>query len=53
MKWKIIYYNKSIKEDVRTLHKSILAKYEAILDKILAHGPDIGLPFTRDGQRTF
>ncbi|MBA3662252.1 MAG: type II toxin-antitoxin system RelE/ParE family toxin [Gammaproteobacteria bacterium] len=36
-----------VKEDARALHKSIKAKYEAILDKILEHGPDLGLPFTR------
>jgi phage-related protein len=47
MTWKINYYSDSVKEDVRALHKSIKAKYEAILDKIEVFGPDLGLPFTR------
>lgn len=47
MKWKINYYNNSVKDNARVLHKSIKAKFEAILDKILEYGPDLGLPFTR------
>lgn len=47
MKWKIDYYNESVKEDARSLPKSIKAKFEAIRDKILEQGPDLGLPFTR------
>lgn len=47
MKWTITYYNQSVKQEVRSLPKSIKAKFEAILDKILEHGPDLGLPFTR------
>jgi phage-related protein len=47
MKWKINYYNQSIKEDARALPKSIKAKFEAIKDKMLEHGPELGLPFIR------
>lgn len=46
MNWKINYYNQSVKEDARALPKSIKAKFEAIMDKILEHGPNLGLPFT-------
>jgi phage-related protein len=46
-KWKITYYNQSVKEGAQRLHLSIKAKFEAIMDKMLEHGPDLGLPFTR------
>ena len=47
MKWAIHYYNQSVKEDSRDLPKSIKAKFEAIMDKMVECGPDIGLPFTK------
>lgn len=47
MKWTIKYYNQSIKENVRLLPISIKAKFEAIMDKMLEYGPDLGLPFTK------
>src|SRR3990167_5645698 len=47
MQWTIHYYNQSVKEDARSLPKSIKAKFEAIMDKMLEYGPDLGLPFTR------
>jgi len=54
MTWKIRYYNQSVKEDAEVLHKTIKAKFEAILDKIEEYGPNLGLPFTRAmGQGLF
>lgn len=54
MKWTIHYYNQSIKEDARALPKTIKAKFEAIMDKMLEYGCDLGLPFTRAmGQGLF
>ena len=47
MKWVIHYYNQTVKEEARALPKSIKAKFEAIMDKMIEHGPDLGLPFTR------
>ena len=47
MKWTINYYNQSVKKDACSLPKSIGAKFEAIMDKMLEYGPDLGLPFTR------
>lgn len=47
MQWKIIYYNESVKKDARALHKTIKAKFEAIMDDIVELGPDLGLPYTR------
>ena len=47
MKWKITYYNQSVKEISETLPLSIQAKFEAILDKILEYGPNLGMPFTK------
>jgi phage-related protein len=45
--WKINYYSQSVKKDESRLPLSIKAKFEAILDKMLEYGPDLGLPFTR------
>jgi phage-related protein len=47
MKWTIHYYNQSVKEDARALPKSLKAKFEAIMDQMVEHGADLGLPFTR------
>src|SRR5262245_51268517 len=47
MKWIITYYNQFVKKEASLLPKSIRAKFEAIMDKILEYGPDLGLPFTR------
>ncbi len=41
------YYDKSAKEEASALPQSIKAKFEAIMDKMLEYGPDLGLPFTR------
>src|SRR3990167_6843427 len=46
-KWKIEYYNQSVEKDTRRLHLSIKAKFEAIMDEMAEHGPDLGLPFTK------
>lgn len=47
MKWKITYFNQSVKDSAGDLHQSIQPKFEAILDKMLEYGPDLGLPFTK------
>lgn len=47
MNWKIIYYSHKVKCDSARLHKSVKAKLEAIMDKMLEYGPDLGMPFTR------
>lgn len=47
MEWKIEFYNETVKNDVGKLHPTIKAKFEAIKDKMLEQGPDIGMPFTR------
>jgi phage-related protein len=47
MKWKINFYNESVKEAMNQLHPTVKAKFEAIREKMLEHGPDLGLPFTR------
>ncbi len=54
MIWKINYYNQSLREDAGKLPKSIKAKFEAILDKMLEYGADLGMPFTKAmGQGLF
>ena len=47
MKWKITFYNQSVKDDSGELPPSIQAKFEAIMDKIVEYGPNLGMPFTR------
>lgn len=47
MKWKINYYNQSVKNTAHALEKTIKAKFEAIMDKMLEYGSDLGLPHTR------
>lgn len=47
MKWTIHYYNLLVKEETKALPKSIKAKFIAIMDRMQAYGPDLGLPFTK------
>lgn len=47
MQWTIHFYNQSVKEDSHALPKSIKPKFEAIMDKMIEHGPNLGLPFTK------
>lgn len=43
----IDYYNQSVFDDAKALPKLIKAKFEAIMDKMVEHGPDLGMPFTK------
>ena len=47
MQWNVHYYNQSVKEDARSLPASIKAKFEAIMDKMVELGPELGPPFTK------
>ncbi len=47
MKWIINYYNQSVCEDAKALPILLSAKFEAIMDKMTEHGPDLGMPFTK------
>ena len=47
MQWKIVYYNESVEQEVFCLEKTVRAKYIAILDMMIAHGPNLGLPHTK------
>jgi|688.fasta_scaffold899713_2 hypothetical protein len=51
MKWTINYYNQSVKEDARMLPKSIKAKFEAIMDKILEHGLISAFPLPEQWEK--
>lgn len=54
MKWKVDYYNQSVKDNQRALEITIKAKFEATIEKMLEFGPDLGLPHTRAmGQGLF
>ena len=53
-KWKLLYYNQSVADEVQRLHISLKEKYFAIADKMLEHGPNLGMPFTKPlGQGLF
>lgn len=47
MQWKITYYNELIERDVHRLEKTIKAKYMAVTDMMLEHGPNLGMPHTK------
>lgn len=47
MLWKINFYNTSVQYTVERLQPTIKAKFEAIKDMMLEHGPDLGLPHTK------
>ena len=47
MKWTIDYYNQAVLDDAKALPKFIRAKFEAVMDKMVEYGPDLGLPFTK------
>ncbi len=47
MKWKIAYYNVSVEQSIRNLDKSVKAKYFAITDMMLEHGPNLGMPYMK------
>lgn len=47
MKWKIDYYNESVRKDILTLPKSLLARYFRMTDLMEEFGPHLGAPHTK------
>lgn len=47
MEWQIIYYNKSIEQDILDLPDGLLAKYFHLTDLMTEFGPNLGLPHTK------
>ncbi len=46
-KWDISYYSDKIFQGISCLPKRLLARYVAITDRMVEHGPDIGMPHTK------
>jgi phage-related protein len=47
MEWRIEYYNQRVRSEIGQLPKHLLARYQAIVDKIEIYGPDLGMPHIR------
>ena len=47
MKWTIVYYSKSVQEEILALPAGFLARYLRYSDRMEVYGPDLGMPHTR------
>jgi phage-related protein len=46
MTYSIIYYSHEVQEDIMSLPVTLQARYIALTDRMLEHGPNLGLPHT-------
>lgn len=47
MVWEIKYHSEKLQEEVLALPAGLLARYLHLTDRMLRHGPDLGMPHTR------
>jgi len=47
MKWKIIYYNEALQEEIMTLPAGIQARYIHLTKRMHIHGANLGMPHTQ------
>lgn len=47
MEWSIEYYSEVVEESVMDMPTGIRARYFAIANLMKAHGPNLGMPYTR------
>lgn len=47
MDWEIIYYNEQVQETINTWPVGIRAYYARVTERMIAFGPNLGMPFTR------
>nr|WP_284694586.1 type II toxin-antitoxin system RelE/ParE family toxin [Geomonas sp. Red32] len=47
MNWTISYYSDSLQQDILGLPSGLLARFLRCTDRMLVHGPDLGMPHTR------
>jgi len=45
--WKIVYYSESVMQFVDDLPVCIRACYARITERMIVHGPNLGMPYTR------
>jgi phage-related protein len=46
MTYSIIYYSHEVQEDIMSLPVTLQARYIALTNRMLEHGPNLGLPHT-------
>lgn len=47
MKWRIVYYNEKLENDIFRLPDTLQAKFIRITEIMMESGPNIGMPHTR------
>ena len=47
MEWQIIYYDEKVQEAVEQWPVGIRAVYTRVTERMMLHGPNLGMPFTR------
>lgn len=47
MDWKIEYYSEIVQRDIFALPAGLLARYIHLTDRMIAFGPNLGMPHTR------
>jgi phage-related protein len=47
MDWEIVYYDDSVQEAILALPPGLQARYVHLTERMLAFGPDLGMPHTR------
>ena len=46
MTYSILYYNSEVQENIMNLPKTLQARYIALTERMIEHGPNLGLPHT-------
>ncbi len=46
MKYSIIYYSQEVQEEIMNLPVTLQARYIGLTDRMMEHGPSLGLPHT-------
>jgi phage-related protein len=47
MDWKIVYYNDDLQQTILSFSPGLQARYIHLTQRIVAFGPDLGMPHTR------
>lgn len=47
MTWEVVYFNQGVANEAKALPKKLKTKLYTITDRMIQHGPDLGLPHTK------
>jgi phage-related protein len=47
MQFSIEYHSEKVQEEIKTLPKTLIAKFIKLTERMLIYGPDLGMPHTR------